>query len=127
VAKRRTKGDKRELSLFAQYMHRRADKPTEDPAVAYAEVFGDVVYEDSDLLLAALLSGCCDYKDGESHIVSEKDGCTVYQVACDHSFTKCGNMVSTTARACHLVGKVMVCTDSSNTTVSPIPSGACCH
>jgi hypothetical protein len=48
VAKRRTKGDKRELSLFAQYMHRRADKPTKDPAVAYAEIFGDVVYEDND-------------------------------------------------------------------------------
>lgn len=78
------------------------------------------------VLVTLLLSGCCDYKDGESHIVSEKDGCTVYQVACDHVFfTKCGNTVSTVARECHLVGKIMVCTDSSNTTVMPTPS-ACC-
>ena len=43
--KRITAADRGELRLFEIYLRRRADKPDENVFVAYAEVYGEVVYE----------------------------------------------------------------------------------
>lgn len=40
-----TFNDRCELRLFEMYLKRRAERPTEDPNVAYAEVYGVVVFD----------------------------------------------------------------------------------
>ena len=40
-----TARDRGELQLFEIYLRRRAEKPDENVFVAYAEVYGEVVYE----------------------------------------------------------------------------------
>ena len=41
-----TKGDRAELRRFEAYLWRRAERPDEDASLAYAEVYGEVVFEE---------------------------------------------------------------------------------
>lgn len=43
-----TVNDRCELRLFEMYLKRRAEKPDEDNGIAYAEIYGEVVFEDPD-------------------------------------------------------------------------------
>jgi hypothetical protein len=43
-----TVNDRCELRLFEMYLKRRAEKPDEDKMQAYAEIYGEVVFEDPE-------------------------------------------------------------------------------
>lgn len=43
-----TPQDRCELRLFEMYLRRRADKPDEPRFQAYAEIYGEIVFEDKE-------------------------------------------------------------------------------
>ena len=43
-----TTADREQVARFARYLHRRAEKPDEPQFHAYAEIYGDVVYESKE-------------------------------------------------------------------------------
>ena len=43
-----TAADREQIARFARYLRRRADKPDEPQFHAYAEIYGDVVYESKE-------------------------------------------------------------------------------
>lgn len=42
-----TTNDRLELRLFEMYLKRRAEHPDEPQSLAYAEIYGEVVFEDA--------------------------------------------------------------------------------
>lgn len=47
-----TVNDRCELRLFEMYLKRRAERPYEDAGIAYAEIYGEVVFEDRDSMVS---------------------------------------------------------------------------
>lgn len=41
--------DRAEVELAAAFLWRRAEKPDEDVTIAYAEIYGEVVYDEKDM------------------------------------------------------------------------------